>query len=71
VGAYATAAATLKLHPHTLLVKTFKDAKVNTMFTNSFTHICLHEIMQIHAFVVYDICSGLDTIVHGTSIGLF
>ena len=28
-------------------------------------------IMQIQVFLVYDICSSLDAIVHGTSIGLF
>jgi hypothetical protein len=28
-------------------------------------------IMQIHTFLVYDICSGLDTIMHDTSVGLF
>jgi hypothetical protein len=29
------------------------------MFTNSFTHICFHETIQIHASIVYVTYSGL------------
>jgi len=51
--------SSFKHHPHMLQVKTLRYAKVNKMFTNSLTHICLHEIIHIHASVVYVMCSGL------------
>ena len=43
------------------------------MFTNTVTHVCLHEnmILLIHASLTYDICSSLDELVNSTSIGLF
>ena len=43
------------------------------MFTNSFTHFCLHMMlfMLVHAFLVYVVCSSLGVFYIGTSIGLF
>jgi hypothetical protein len=62
-----------KLHLHMLLVKYTQVCKGNSMFTNNVTHVCLHEnmILLIHTSLAYDICSGLDELVNGTSIGLF
>jgi len=51
--------SSFKHDPHMLPVKTLRYAKVNKMFTNSLTHICLHEIIHIHASVVYVMCSSL------------
>ena len=43
------------------------------MFTNTVTHVCLHEnmILLIHTSLAYDICSGFDVHINNTSIGLF
>ena len=47
--------------------------KGNTMFTNTVTHVYHHEnmILLIHTSLAYGICSGLDGLINGTSIGLF
>ena len=59
-----------KLHLHMLLVSILRYAKGNTMFTNTVTHVCLHEnmILFIHTSLAYDICSGLDELINSTSI---
>ena len=56
-----------------LLVSILRYAKGNTMFTNTVTHVCLHEnmILFIHTSLAYDICSDLDELVNNTSIDLF
>ena len=43
------------------------------MFTNTVTHVYLQEnlILLIHTSLSYGICTGLDGLVNGTSIGLF
>ena len=66
---HATAAAAPKLHPRMRLENTLRYVKVNKNSSNSFTHTCLHEIIQIHASLVYVICSGLGVLVYGISIG--
>jgi hypothetical protein len=42
------------------------------MFTNTVTHVFLHENINllIHASLVFDIGSGLDVFARGTSIGI-
>ena len=56
-----------------LLVSILRYAKGNTMFTNTITHVYLHEnmILLIHTSLAYDICSDLDELVNNTSIDLF
>ena len=48
------------VHSHMRSISTLKYAKVNNDSLTLFTHTCLHEIIQIHASLVYVICSGLD-----------
>ena len=57
---HATATAALKLHPRMLPKNTLSYVKVNKNSPNSFTHTCLHEIIQMHVSLIYVICSGLD-----------